>query len=197
MKLHSRICSLLAPLALGMALANPASAVVITSTVGTNVVTDYSGTSLASFDLDLNNLSATTINFVIEQDDLISSVLNFNALVRNLSGSALDRFIFSARGISFAAAGSVTPTFGNVGAISYNSSSAAIEFATPEFAEFSFGNPLGLVGQADWQLSLAGLSAGDSFSITAAVPEPGSIALMLAGLALLGAGARRSRGSRH
>ena len=183
---------LIATLASALFIASPASAVIITSSTGNNVVTDYSGAALASFDLDLATLSSTTINFILEEQDLLSPVLSLNALVRNLSGVGIEQFIFSAQGISFAAAGSVTPTFGTLGTVNYGSNAAVIGFKAPEFAEFHFGNPLGAAGLSDWQLSLAGLRAGDAFSITAAVPEPGSVALMLAGLALL-AGRRKQR----
>ena len=192
MTLHSlKLRTILASLLGALVVVNPASAVVISSTSGTNGVTDYSVAGLASFDLDLASLTSTTLNFAIEQDDLLASTLNLNALVRNLAGIGIDRFIFTAQGISFAAAGSVTPTFGTLGTVNYGSSSAGITFTTPEFAEFAFGNPLGVVGKSDWQLSLAGLRAGDAFSITAAVPEPGSMLLMLAGLAGLALVARR------
>jgi len=193
MKLRTRLATLVASALGALFIASPAGAVIITSTSGANGVTDFSTASTASFDLDLFDLSATTINFVVEQDDLLSPLLRLNALVRNLSGAGIDRFIFSAQGISFASAGSVTPTFGTVGAVNYSSNAAGITFSKPEFAEFYFGNPLGANGQSDWHLNLAGLRAGDAFSITAAVPEPGSFALMLAGMALLGFGTRRRR----
>ena len=54
---------------------------------------------------------------------------------------------------------------------------AGISFARPEYAEFQFGNVLG--GGQDWLLATSGLRAGDSFSITATVPEPSSAALVL------------------
>ncbi|UUZ46923.1 PhoX family protein [Massilia sp. B-10] len=40
--------------------------------------------------------------------------------------------------------GSVTPTFGTLGTVSYASHAAALQFGVPEYAEFHFGNPLAL-----------------------------------------------------
>lgn len=177
-----------------LALSGAANAVVLTGSAGSNGVTDYSENGLVSFDLDLENFSPTTLNFVLEADDL-QGPLSFNALVRNLAGAGLERFSFSLQGIAFtdAGAGSVTPAFGSLASVQAGSSTAAITFAMPEYAEFQFGNVLG--GGQDWLLDTSGLAAGDSFSITATVPEPSSAALVLPMLCMAGlmAAARRRK----
>lgn len=170
-----------------LAISGTAHGAIMTGSSGSaaNTVTDYSSASLVSFDLDMRNFSSTTLNFVIEADDLLQPFLGLNALVRNFSGHGLSHVNFKLDGISYAAAGSVTPAFGTVGNTSFSSNDAAIDFSAPEWAEFHFGNPLAAAGKTDWQLSTLGLSAGDTFSITASVPEPGSIALMLSALLLM------------
>ena len=161
-----------------LALSSAANAVVLTGSTGSNLVTDYSSTGKVSFDLDLENFSATTLNFVLEADDL-QGPLSFNALVRNLAGAGIGRFTFSLQGIGFAEAGTVSPAFGSLGKVDLSGAAAGISFASPEYAEFQFGDVTGVAGQVDWLLATAGLRAGDSFSITATVPEPSSAALVL------------------
>ncbi len=184
--------SKLISLAAGLLLSCAAHAVVLTGSTGSNTVTDYSSAGSVSFDLDLENFSATTLNFVLEADDL-AGPLRFDALVRNLAGAGLGRFTFSLQGIGFAGDGSVTPAFGSVGAIDASPFAAGISFAAPEFAEFEFGDVFGNAGSADWLLATAGLRAGDSFSITATVPEPSTAALLLPMLCMAGLMAARRR----
>jgi len=175
-------------------LAPASQAVVLTGSASANAVTDYSTVGQVAFDLDLDDFSPARLDFLVEAGDLLGP-LSLNALVRNLSGSALSSFSFRLEGIRFAGAGSVTPTFGTLGQVGYGSDYASIRFATPEWSEFHFGNPLAVDGASDWLLSTAGLHAGDRFSITTAVPEPSSAALMLAGLCMSGLlAARRRRG---
>lgn len=186
--------NLLLALLAAVVIANPAKAAIYSGASGMPgaAVTNYSEAGLVSFDLDLTDFSATRLNFIVEEADVAQSFLNLSAIVRNFSGVGIERFTFATQGISFAAQGSVTPTFGTLGSVAYTSNAAAISFATPEFAEFQFGNPTGLANQANWRLNTSGLRAGDAFSISATVPEPSSIPLLLAGLVmLLGIGAQR------
>ena len=186
---------LFAALALAAALALPqgAQAAILAGHTGpaANTVTDYSGAGLVAVDLDLATFAPTTFSFVLEDADL-AGPLAFNALVRNLAGTALDEFSFVVDGIAFFAAGSVTPAFGTVGATTFGAHTANIAFGAPEWAEFQFGNALGLPGAADWLLATNGLRAGATFTITAAtaraaeVPEPSAALLVMSALSLLG-----------
>ncbi|MFC0251320.1 PEP-CTERM sorting domain-containing protein [Massilia consociata] len=176
--------------AAALTLSCAANAAVLTSTTGSNTVDDYSAPGLVSFDLDLQNFSTTTLNFVLEADDL-QGPLSFNALVRNLTGADLSRFTFSLQGIRFGAAGSVASDFTTVRAVNAGALAAAIDFSTPVYTEFQFGNVLG--NGRDWLLDTAGLRAGDRFTITAAVPEPSSAALVLPMLCMAGLMAARRR----
>ncbi len=177
---------LMIALTAAMAFAGAANAALLTSSTGSpaNLVSDYSAPALVAFDLDLHNFSGTRLNFVLENEDLFGP-LSMNALVRNLSGHGLQRVTFALQGIAFSAPGSVTPAFGTLKYVNFNSSTAAIAFGKPEYAEFQFGNPFSLNNKSDWLLDTSGLRAGDAFSITATVPEPGSTALFLAALTLL------------
>jgi hypothetical protein len=163
-----------------LVLASGAQAAVLQSTSGPagNTVTDFSSAGMVAFNLDLATLPGSTLTFVLEEGDL-AGPLSMNAVVANLTGIPLNNFSFLLDGISFAAAGSVTPAFGSLGNVGFDAHSAVIDFASAEPAEFHFGNPFGLAGQDDWLLSTAGLRAGDSFTITAQVPEPSMLALML------------------
>jgi hypothetical protein len=186
-----------AALVAALSISTSANAALLLNTSGSpaNTVTNYSAPGAVSFDLDLEQLSSTTLRFQVEEADL-SGPLSLNAIVRNLSGAALNGFHFNLRGISFLAAGSVTPTFGTLGSISHGADYASIAFAKPEWAEFHFGNPLAEGGKIDWLLDTRGLTAGDTFVISADVPEPSTIALLLPALGLAGlmAGRRRKKG---
>ena len=176
------------------ALANSGNAAVLLTTTGSpaNLVTDFSESGAVSFDLDLENFETTTLRFALEAGDL-AGPFSLNAIVRNLSGTALNQFHFRLNGISFATAGSVTPTFGTLGEVKSGPNYASIAFASPEFAEFQFGNPLGTAGKSNWLFDTRGLNVGDSFVISAEVPEPSTLALMLPALCLAGLMAARRR----
>ena len=186
-------------LAAALALPQLSQAAILTGTTGTNTVTDYSGAGLASFDLDLATFTPTTFSFVLEAGDL-AGPLAFNALVRNVAGAALDEFSFSLNGIAFFAAGSVTPAFGKVGATTSGVHTANVVFSAPEWAEFQFGNALGVPGASDLLLDTQGLRAVDTFTITAAtvsaaeVPEPSTALLAMSALLGMTAAYRRKRG---
>jgi len=183
-----------AALVAALSIAGPANAALLLNASGSsaNTVTDYSTPGAVSFDLDLQNFSATTLRFEIQAEDLLGP-LSLNALVRNLSGTALNQFHFNLSGISFLAAGSVMPTFGTLGSVGSGLDYASIAFATPEWAEFHFGNPLAVDGQADWILDTRGLAVGDTFAIRAEIPEPSTLALLLPTLGLAGLMAARRR----
>ena len=171
-----------------------ANAALLSASTGSNPVTDYSGPGSVSFDLDLQNFSSKSLTFTLEDEDLLGP-LSFDALVRNLTGAALNRLTFSLQGIRFAAPGSVTPAFGSIKRVDSGAFAASISFAAPEYAEFQFGDVFGDAGTADWLLDTAGLRAGDTFTITATVPEPSSAALVLPMLCMasLMAAARRRK----
>ena len=173
--------------------ASSQAAVLLTSELSAgNTITDYSGAGSVSFDLDLDKLGTSQLSFVIEEEDLLGP-LSLNAIVRNLSGTALNQFVFKLSGIGFASYGSVTPTFGTLGQVTEMPDYAHIGFSKPEWAEFHFGNPLLVDGAGDWFLDTRGLNVGDRFAIVATVSEPSSLALVLPLLGMAGLMARRRR----
>ncbi len=163
--------------AAALVLSGAANAALLTGSTGPHPVEDFSSAGSVAFNLDLQDFSSATLDFVLEADDL-RGPLSFDALVRNLAGAGLKRFSFSLQGIRFAGTGSVTPAFGSVAAIEADDTLAVVNFAMPEYAEFQFGDVFGTSGQ-DWLLDTAGLQAGDRFSITATVPEPSTATLVL------------------
>jgi len=157
-----------------------------------NAVIDYSAAGLVSFNLELRDFSATRLNFVLQEEDLLGP-LNLSAMVLNLSGLPFSQFDFYFQGIGIAGAGSVSPAFGVLGSVVHDADSVGIRFAQAEPAELHFGNPLGLQGKTDWVLDTTGLRAGDTFSIVAQVPEPSTVALLLPMLCVASLMAARRR----
>lgn len=177
-----------------LAMAAPGHAALLVKTQGSpaNLVDDYSADGLASFNLDFHNDTATRLTFVLEEADL-AGPLGLSAMVLNMSGMPFRHFMFAVDGISFLdALGSVSPAFGSVGSMSVTERHVGISFANPEPAEFRFGNPLLEAGLSDWLLDTRGLRAGDVFVVTAFVPEPSTVALMLPLLGLLAAARRKA-----
>lgn len=185
---------LIASLALcGLATAPAFAATFIGSTsAGASVVTDYSGSGLISFDLDLSDLAPVSLSYQITADDLLSD-LDFNAVLRNLTGTGLNEVRFSLSLASFQTLGTVTRSFDPAYTVtsSLGGQQALVSFGSPEYLDVAIGNPLGTVGAQNWVIDTGSLQVGDVLTVTAAVPEPESYVMALLGLTALGAFARR------
>ena len=176
-----------------LAIAGQASAATFNGATGASV-TDYSSGSALSFDIDLSQLSTVTLNFTLDAADLAAGQLSFSSLVRNISGFGIDNVQVSLNGLAFASASTITTDgFVNVVSSGSNAGSAWASFSPSLTSEFYIGNPLAVAGATDWTLSLAGRQAGDTFSVTVAVPEAETYAMAVAGLAVLGLALRRRR----
>lgn len=190
----------MAGLALAALASSQASAAVVTgfSSAPGNTYTDYSAAGLVSFDLNLvQSLPAATIfDFTIETGDLGGSLL-FNAFVNNLFGSGISRFELILSNATFDFIGSVNAPFEPGAVASGSGSIVTISFPSPDEFGFAIGDPFasGLPEQ-NWRINIGSLAVGDSFSLRMEVPEPGSLALLIAALAAAGVATRHSS-SRH
>jgi hypothetical protein len=192
MKLRSLLLASAAAAALA---AGPAHAVTLVSatTAGASTVTDFSGDGLLAFDLDLRDDAPVTLTFSLSAMDL-GGTIEFNSVVRNLTGwvQGLQTLRFELSPLTVASAGTVTRFFGGTTQSVGGTGAVALVFTPTEYFDIEIGNAFGTTpGAANWSLSAAGLNPGDTFTVTAVVPEPTTVALMLLGLAGIGAAARR------
>ena len=171
---------------------SPALAVTFEGAVtqGGTVVTPYVDTGLISFDIDFANALPTTMTFIIDEQDLMPGVA-LNAMLRNFTGSGLAGYAFTLDKGAFGTVGSVIRGFGGGTTISTTGGSATLRFDSPEYLDVEVGNALGVTaGASDW--ALTGLHAGDRLElVVSVVPEPGSVAMLLAGLLAVGSLVRR------
>jgi hypothetical protein len=157
------------------------------------MVEHFSDAGLLSFDIDFANFVPAVLDYRIDDGDL-GMPITFNALVRNLTGQGLETLRFTLSQGSFSTVGSVSRQFGGSADIGGPGASVLVSFTPPEFLDLEIGNVFGSTpGALDWRIDNLAFNAGDRFSITVAIPEPGTYALMLAGLGLVGWLARRRR----
>lgn len=176
-------------LALSAAALPAAQAVTLNSVQanGNTVSTDFFAPELISADIGFNANTAVTLNMTVDGTEA-QQVVAFNAVLDQLqSGNAFSKIQLTlSGGAHFLIIGSTT-TLNNLAPpfVFEGGDSALIRLPVPETGVY-VGNPFG--GQElDWYISLDGLSAGQSFSLTvSAVPESSSLALTLAGLGLVG-----------
>ena len=185
----------LLPVLAALCLCQPAQAVSLgTSTLNGNAIdTSFSTSSLLAIDLSFINALPVGLSFTIDAEDIIAGGIDFNAIVREVSGSGIGSLSVTTGG---------APISLNVGTVRASTVDGDLLsenfFAGAPVAEFYLGNPLFEVGPTDWRIGFAGLSAGDSFTldlaITPSVPEPSEWMMMLGGLGMIVLSASRRLG---
>ncbi|MDT4846537.1 hypothetical protein FQZ97_805610 [compost metagenome] len=171
----------------------PAQAATFTGVVGSTSadVADFSTDGLIAFDIDFSSLTSATLGYTIDAADVLGG-LSLNAVLRNYTGGGIDRYTFGLSSGSFGNLGTVTRNFGGSSNIVFNGADAIVTFSPAEFYDIEIGDPLGN-GGVNW--TIAGLNVGDSLNITvtSAVPEPETLAMLLSGLGMVGWITRRRR----
>ncbi|RZI85736.1 MAG: hypothetical protein EOP38_04020 [Rubrivivax sp.] len=181
--------NIIASLALCALTSSPAFAATFigSQTTGHSVVTDYAAEGLISFDLDLKDWAPVTLSYQLTAADL-GAGLDFNAVLRNLSGIGLNHITVSLTGATFQSLGTVTRSFDPAAsvALANGGQQAVVNLGSPEYLDIAMGNALGSAGARNWVINTTGLQAGDVLTATVAVPEPQSHALALVGLIAIG-----------
>lgn len=173
-----------------------AQAVTLAGTVdnGNVVNTDFFSPSLVAADIGFLHDQPVTLNMLVDGEEA-SGQVGFNAVIDQFQpGQSLSNLLITLTGgATFAQLGGLTTLPGQGPAtvtLSNGNQTALISF-NGLAQQLFVGNPFGEALQ-DWQISVQGLSAGSAFSMTvSAVPEPTSLALVLASLGCSGLLARR------
>ena len=178
-----------------LCLCQPAQAVTLDTSVlnGNALDTRFSTSSLLALDLTMINAMPVGLSFTIEADDIAAGGIDFNAIVREISGFGIGSLSLTTGGAP------ISLTAGTVRATTVNGDLLYADFfASAPVSEFYVGNPFLEAGPIDWHIGFAGLSAGDRFTldlaITPSVPEPREWMMMLGGLGMIAMSARRRLG---
>lgn len=192
--MHKHLLGALCAAALLVAQPAQAIRVVDVSTAGASTLLDFSAPGLLAFDLDLRDSAPLTIKFEIEADDL-GGAIDFNAVIRNLSGQGLGLVDLQFGSGGVAQAGSVQRFFGGDSQLTGGGAQWRIELSPLEYYDLEIGDAFGSsAGATNWRLDASSWQVGDQISLAIAVPEPGAAALLLGGLALIGSRLRRRTG---
>jgi len=166
-------------------------------TLAGNSVEDFSDAGALSFTLGLENLTPVSLTYVVGGAD--GAQLAFDALIDNFLRTPMQSVVFAlGNGASFGTLGSAHAPFSTVSVARLGANTARVAFGgNGEGYGVEVGDVFGTsAGATDWLINLNGLQAGQSFTmtITTAVPEPSTYALVVTGLAVAGIAARRRRG---
>ena len=171
------------------------------------VVRPMSASGLISLDFDFNNMDDTevTLRFRIDAAEAAAGRISFNAILRNNMGFPFwEAAVWQAPGSPVTIGEPPGSVWGNSAPITYpyhgpSGSGGYFDLDHAENGAFGepllayLGNPLSQSGRTDFTLMLNGLTADSEFDVIVAVPEPGELAFLLAGLGLAAARLRKGR----
>lgn len=178
-----------------LGLAAPAQAIIFTTLTanGNSIDTSASSPGTAAVDVGFSNFgdprkTSVLLDLELESGDL-GSELAFNSLIDNFGLENLRGIVVNLGGVTFSAIGSVAPFFSTGESVTGSAGDGSVSILFPGEGE-PLGTELGNVfgGGSDFGIDIAGLSAGDSFTleiIARSVPAPPALGLMLLGLAAL------------
>lgn len=168
-------------------------------------IVDTSTSGRISVDLDYRYDSddPITLRYRIDAAEAAAGEISFNAILRNnMSFHFWEAAVWQAAGSPVTIGDPAGSVRGGTMPITFyyhgpNASGGYFDLdhaANGDFGEpviAYLGNPLGESGRTDFTLKLNGLAAGAEFDVVVAIPEPGSVAFLLAGLGAAAARLRR------
>jgi hypothetical protein len=188
---------------LGVSAANAASLTAL-DTAGNTLDADYSDDGRVEFDLSVLNTNLMRFRITIQSEDNLNAAtglpqafMSFNSVVQSFLPSGMQYLQFNFFGLdaqSGTAKDQFSNAFGNV--VESPSNVFTVFMGAPVFTTMNIGNPLLSNNEINWGLSTTGFAAGQTYDFTIqAIPEPSEIAMMLAGLGMVGAMVRRRSSS--
>lgn len=180
--------------------AAPAMAVSLTaSNLNGNTFTDYSADGLLALDVDAYNSQPLTFKLNFSSAEIAAGSVDFNAVINNFLADGIPALRLDF-GLAPVTAGSANSAFNTTASgvfnVSQDGGAYILRNLAVPFEHYGalVGNPYGNAGKLDWRINTAALSADADYAFSIqAVPEPGSLALLCAGLGVLGVTARRRK----
>lgn len=167
------------------------------TTNGNTVDLSFATADLLAADVAFLAPGSVTITWQLDAADVVRGAVAFDSIVDNFSDTPFGALAVSVDGGAITV-GSFESNDGAMTVTAQDARSVTFAFAPAMATQAYLGDPFLAGGAAaDWSISLAGLAAGDTLSVTmtTAVPEPGTWAMLAGGLGLLAliAGRRRAR----